>query len=95
MTKGTSRAEATSNRKKIKSIALPIVKLCKSEGAVVVSSLLTNSNQTAAQVQCGNHETLSNYNNYSYKCVHVLLCQVSHSSFSPWNAFCIQWSSVV
>jgi len=32
MAKGTSQAEATSNSKKMKPIALAIVKLCESEG---------------------------------------------------------------
>jgi len=46
MAKGTSRAEATSNSKKIKPIALAIVELCKSEGisqsvSQAVSSLVS------------------------------------------------------
>jgi len=32
MAKGTSRAEATSNSEKIKTVALAIAKLCESEG---------------------------------------------------------------
>jgi len=32
MAKGTSRAEATLNSKKVKPVALAIVELCKSEG---------------------------------------------------------------
>ena len=40
MPKGTSQAEATSNSKKIKPIALAVVELCLSEG---ISQLLSQS----------------------------------------------------
>jgi len=38
MAKGTSRAEATSNSEKIKSIAIAIVELCESESIRQASS---------------------------------------------------------